>query len=193
MSLTTRWALGDSAAPSPWCGATANQRRIKKRRRWNRLCEAVFLCWKNEKRIRRKWDAVITIGHIFSSDLCFSCTGENIVLQLMVSHLFSGQTVESLAKTSSGQYHLSQNLMLHFRLRHNTSLQCCPTVILGSPVKMCLCDISFSKHSITAKMIHPLDMSHTQTKLYLLLNHISDGAALLENCMLCVWFMSQHI
>lgn len=66
-------------------------------------------------------------------------------------------------------------------------------LILRSPVKACLCDISFSKHSITAKIIHPLDMSHTQTKLYLLLNHISDGAALLENCMLCVWFMSQHI
>lgn len=59
-------------------------------------------------------------------------------------------------------------------------------VIQRSPVKTHLCDISFPKHSITAKIIHPLDMSHTQTKLYLLLNHISDGAALLENCMLCV-------
>lgn len=46
--------------------------------------------------------------------------------------------------------------------------------------------IFHSKQSITTMIIHPLDTSHTQTKLYLLLNHISEGAALLENCMLCV-------
>lgn len=93
----------------------------------------------------------------------------------------------------SVQHHLSQYLMLYLILSKTSYQSPVFRVILGSPVKTCLWDISFSKHRITAKIIHPLDMSHTQTKLYLLLNHISDGAALLENCMLCVWFMSQHI
>lgn len=58
-------------------------------------------------------------------------------------------------------------------------------VIPTSPVQMCLCDISFGSAALL-QIIHSLDMSHTQTKLYLLLNRISDGAALLENCMLYV-------
>lgn len=56
-------------------------------------------------------------------------------------------------------------------------------VIPTSPVQMCLCDISFRSAALL-QIIHSLDMSHTETKLYLLLNRISDGAALLENCML---------
>lgn len=56
-------------------------------------------------------------------------------------------------------------------------------VIPTSPVQMCLGDISFRSAALL-QIIHSLDMSHTETKLYLLLNRISDGAALLENCML---------
>lgn len=97
---------------------------------------------------------------------------------------FSGGTVESPTETSCVQYDLSLHPVLYFMVEHYMSLWC--SVIPKSLVKTCLCDILFSQHGITAKIIHSLDMSPTQTKLYLQLNHISDGAALLENCMLCL-------
>ena len=165
MSLTTRWALGGSAVPSPWRRATANQKQIKRRVCSRKNCRLYFhlICF------------LATVRILFS-DLWIN------IYSVWINCWTSCRDI-----ICSASFITVSNVLSYIKTLHPSP------VCRGSPVKPCLCDISLPKHNITAKIIHPLDMSHTKTKLYLLLNHISDGAALLENCMLCVWFMSRHI
>lgn len=111
-----------------------------------------------------------------SSDLFFlSC---NVALEPTVQHLFfQGKQLNFVTKRKKRSLSITAV---------NTSVYIkASAAIPTSPVQMCLCDISFRSAALL-QIIHSLDMSHTETKLYLLLNRISDGAALLENCMLYV-------
>lgn len=102
-------------------------------------------------------------------------------LNLQFNIYFSGQTVEfPHQKGEKGSLSITAaNASVYIKA------SAASIVIPTSPVQMCLCDISFRSAALL-QIIHSLDMSHTETKFYLLLNRISDGAALLENCMLYV-------
>lgn len=90
------------------------------------FCWAVFLCLKNGKRSDES-EMQITTGYIFSPDLY--CSAVLRIFNSWFKRIFSGQTVESLAKTSA-QHHLPQYLMLHLILRPVSSVHSYPKINL---------------------------------------------------------------
>lgn len=154
MTLTT------TAAPSPCCDATASRVRKEEERRGQKHT-AGRLSW---LRRWRKLDISYDL-FVFLSQCCTYSFASMFRANCWIPHQKKSKSITAA------------NATVYIKA------SAASVVIPTSPVQMCLCDISFRSAALL-QIIHSLDMSHTETKLYLLLNRISDGAALLENCML---------
>lgn len=151
--------LTTTAAPSPCCDATANRERKEERR--GQKHTAGRLSW---LRRWRKPDISYDLFILFLQ-CCTYSFGSMFRANCWIPHQKKSKSITPA------------NATVYIKA------SAASVVIPTSPVQMCRCDISFRSAALL-QIIHSLDMSHTETKLYLLLNHISDGAALLENCML---------